>query len=76
MSKFLSPSPSVALSFFSLFYLDGSAAASTLPHNQVQCPPQKESNIQEPLNLSSREKPRSPLHKANGRIPGNVTLMY
>ncbi|XP_041860439.1 transcription factor ETV7 isoform X2 [Melanotaenia boesemani] len=25
--------------------------------------------LQEPLNLSSREKPRSPLHKANGRIP-------
>ncbi|MEQ2204050.1 hypothetical protein XENOCAPTIV_007135 [Xenoophorus captivus] len=24
----------------------------------------------EPLNLSSRERPRSPLHKANGRIPG------
>ncbi|XP_051282213.1 transcription factor ETV7 isoform X6 [Dicentrarchus labrax] len=29
----------------------------------------QESVTQEPLNLSSREKPRSPLHKANGRIP-------
>ncbi|TKS77651.1 Transcription factor ETV7 ETS translocation variant 7 ETS-related protein [Collichthys lucidus] len=48
---------------------DGSAVVSTLPNNQVQCPPQTESVIQEPLNLSSREKPRSPLHKANGRIP-------
>ncbi|XP_038578439.1 transcription factor ETV7 isoform X2 [Micropterus salmoides] len=35
----------------------------------VQCPTRKESITQEPLNLSSREKPRSPLHKANGRIP-------
>ncbi|XP_041801109.1 transcription factor ETV7 isoform X3 [Chelmon rostratus] len=48
---------------------DGLAVVSTLPHNQVQCPPQTESVIQEPLNLSSREKSRSPLHKANGRIP-------
>ncbi|XP_068162282.1 transcription factor ETV7 isoform X2 [Antennarius striatus] len=30
-----------------------------------RCPPQ----TQEPLNLSSREKPSSPLCKANGRIP-------
>lgn len=48
---------------------NGSAAVSTLPHNQAQCPPQTESVIQEPLNLSSREKPRSPLYKANGRLP-------
>ncbi|XP_071332442.1 transcription factor ETV7 isoform X2 [Trachinotus anak] len=48
---------------------DGSAAVPTMPHSQVQCPPQTESIVQEPLNLSSREKPRSPLHKANGRIP-------
>ncbi|XP_044065695.1 transcription factor ETV7 isoform X3 [Siniperca chuatsi] len=48
---------------------DGSAAVSTLLHNQVQCPPQTESITQEPLNLSSREEPRSLLHKANGRIP-------
>ncbi|XP_026223845.1 transcription factor ETV7 isoform X3 [Anabas testudineus] len=48
---------------------DGSATGTTLPHSQVQCPPQKENIVQEPLNLSNREKPRSPLHKANGRIP-------
>ncbi|XP_070766738.1 transcription factor ETV7 isoform X2 [Enoplosus armatus] len=48
---------------------DGSAAVFTSPHNQVQCHPQTESITQEPLNLSSREKPRSLLHKANGRIP-------
>ncbi|XP_027885128.1 transcription factor ETV7 isoform X1 [Xiphophorus couchianus] len=47
----------------------GSAAVSVLPPNQIQSLPLKESVIQEPLNLSSREKPRSPLHKANGRIP-------
>ncbi|XP_023188704.1 transcription factor ETV7-like isoform X2 [Xiphophorus maculatus] len=47
----------------------GSAAVSALPPNQIQSFPLKESVIQEPLNLSSREKPRSPLHKANGRIP-------
>lgn len=46
-------------------HLDGSA-------DVVQCPTRKESITQEPLNLSSREKPRSPLHKANGRIPGSV----
>ncbi|XP_051805009.1 transcription factor ETV7 isoform X2 [Acanthochromis polyacanthus] len=46
---------------------DGSV--STVPHSRVQSPPQTESVIQEPLNLSNREKPRSPLHKANGRIP-------
>ncbi|XP_040007938.1 transcription factor ETV7 isoform X2 [Xiphias gladius] len=48
---------------------DGSAAVSTLPHSQIQCPPQTESIIQEPLNLSSRATSRSQLHKANGRIP-------
>ncbi|KAM6924676.1 transcription factor ETV7 [Xenentodon cancila] len=46
---------------------DGSAAVST--QNQVPGVPSAESISQEPLNLSSREKPRSPLHKANGRIP-------
>ncbi|AWP09748.1 putative transcription factor ETV7 isoform 3 [Scophthalmus maximus] len=49
--------------------INGSTAASTLPQSQVQCPAQTESVIQEPLNLSSREKPRSPLHKVKGRIP-------
>ncbi|CAK6951541.1 transcription factor ETV7 isoform X1 [Scomber scombrus] len=44
-------------------------AVSTSPPQKVQCPPQTGGIIQEPLNLSSREKPRSPLHKANGRIP-------
>uniref|UniRef100_A0A3B4WEC6 ETS variant transcription factor 7 n=1 Tax=Seriola lalandi dorsalis TaxID=1841481 RepID=A0A3B4WEC6_SERLL len=44
-------------------------AVPTMPHSQVQCRPQTERTLQEPLNLSSREKPRSPLHKANGRIP-------
>lgn len=48
---------------------NGSAAVCALPNNQVQCPPQTERVILEPLNLSSREKPRNPLHKANGRIP-------
>ncbi|KAK2851456.1 hypothetical protein Q5P01_007732 [Channa striata] len=48
---------------------NGSATGSTLPHSQVKSPSQTENIIQEPLNLSSREKPRSPLHKANGRIP-------
>ncbi|XP_068454221.1 transcription factor ETV7 [Clinocottus analis] len=48
---------------------DGSAAVSPLPHNQVECLPLTESVIQEPLNLSSREKPRSSMYKANGRIP-------
>ncbi|XP_017270430.1 transcription factor ETV7 [Kryptolebias marmoratus] len=52
-----------------LAHKNGSASVSTLPHKPVQCPPPKESVIQEPLNLSSREKPRSPLHKASGRIP-------
>ncbi|KAM9752812.1 transcription factor ETV7 isoform 2-T2 [Menidia menidia] len=42
---------------------------SMMTQNQVQCTPPAESVIQEPLNLSSREKPRGLLHKANGRIP-------
>ncbi|XP_040007937.1 transcription factor ETV7 isoform X1 [Xiphias gladius] len=52
-----------------LTHINGSAAVSTLPHSQIQCPPQTESIIQEPLNLSSRATSRSQLHKANGRIP-------
>ncbi|XP_029291407.1 transcription factor ETV7 isoform X2 [Cottoperca gobio] len=52
-----------------LTHTNRSAAVSALPHNQVQCPPQTETVIQEPLNLSSREKSRSSMHKANGRIP-------
>ncbi|XP_074537751.1 transcription factor ETV7 [Halichoeres trimaculatus] len=40
-----------------------------LPHEQEPHLPQTESVICEPLNLSSRKRPRSPLHKANGRIP-------
>ncbi|XP_053174247.1 transcription factor ETV7 isoform X3 [Scomber japonicus] len=44
-------------------------AVSTSPPKKVLCPPQTGVIIQEPLNLSSREKPRSPMHKANGRIP-------
>ncbi|XP_008284348.1 transcription factor ETV7 isoform X1 [Stegastes partitus] len=52
-----------------LTHNNGSAAGSTLPQSQIRCPPQTENVVQEPLNLSSREKPRSPLHKANGRIP-------
>ncbi|KAM8864531.1 transcription factor ETV7 isoform 1-T5 [Spinachia spinachia] len=39
------------------------------PHNQVQRIPQTERVIHEPLNLSSREKPRSPQDEAHGRIP-------
>ncbi|XP_023134002.2 transcription factor ETV7 [Amphiprion ocellaris] len=49
--------------------MHNNGSVSTLPHNRVQSPPQTESVIQEPLNLSNRDKPRSPLHKANGRIP-------
>uniref|UniRef100_A0A3P8P593 Transcription factor ETV6 n=1 Tax=Astatotilapia calliptera TaxID=8154 RepID=A0A3P8P593_ASTCA len=48
---------------------DGSAGTSTLHHNQDECNPQTKNITPEPLNLSSRHKPRSPLHKANGRIP-------
>ncbi|KAM7404792.1 hypothetical protein PAMP_012105 [Pampus punctatissimus] len=47
---------------------DGLAAVYISPHKQVQCP-ETERIIQEPLNLSSREKSTNPLHKANGRIP-------
>ncbi|KAM6981809.1 transcription factor ETV7 [Tautogolabrus adspersus] len=49
--------------------ISGLTAVFALAHNQVQCPEQEKSIINEPLNLSSREKTRSPLHKANGRIP-------
>lgn len=55
--------------------LDGAAGASTLHHNQDECNPQTKNITPEPLNLSSRDKPRSPLHKANGRIPGIVTII-
>ncbi|XP_034028406.1 transcription factor ETV7 isoform X2 [Thalassophryne amazonica] len=49
---------------------NGSAFVSILSHNQVQSPPTLgNSTVQEPLNLSSRARSRSPLHKANGRIP-------
>lgn len=37
--------------------------------NVAQPPLQTEQNASEPLNLSSRERARSPLHKASGRIP-------
>ncbi|XP_061590924.1 transcription factor ETV7 [Cololabis saira] len=50
-----------------LTHNNGSAAVST--QNQVQGILSAESIGQEPLNLSSREKPRNPLHKANGCIP-------
>lgn len=43
--------------------------ASPSPQNRVQCPPKTANTNQEPLNLSSRHRPRSPLHRANGRIP-------
>ncbi|XP_028265279.1 transcription factor ETV7 isoform X3 [Parambassis ranga] len=56
------------LSTYSAPFAHNNGAVSTLADNQVQCHPQTET-IQEPLNLSSRQKPRSPLHKANGRIP-------
>ncbi|KAF7209917.1 transcription factor ETV7 isoform X2 [Nothobranchius furzeri] len=52
-----------------LTHNNGSPSVSSSPHNPTQYLPLKERVIQEPLNLSSREKPRSPLHKANGRIP-------
>lgn len=50
--------------------LDGSTVVSTFTPNQIPHS-EKESMVQEPLNLSSRERSRSPLQKANGRIPGN-----
>ncbi|XP_074500337.1 transcription factor ETV7 [Sebastes fasciatus] len=69
----MSPPRDRPLIFYSqpapLTHTNGSAAVSTLLPKQVQCPPQTERVIPEPLNLSSRGKPRSPLHKANGRIP-------
>ncbi|XP_034551549.1 transcription factor ETV7 isoform X2 [Notolabrus celidotus] len=55
-----------------IFYpapLTQSTPVSKLPHNQVQRPAQTQSITHEPLNLSSRERSRSPMHKANGRIP-------
>lgn len=39
------------------------------PVNVARPPPQTEQNASEPLNLSSRERARSPLHRASGRIP-------
>lgn len=48
---------------------DDSADPSTPAWDQAQSPPHTESNNQEPLNLSNPGKARSPLHKANGRIP-------
>ncbi|XP_029994869.1 transcription factor ETV7 [Sphaeramia orbicularis] len=48
---------------------NGSTVVSTLTPSQIQHHSEKETMIQEPLNLSSRERPRSPLQKANGRIP-------
>lgn len=61
---------------FVMYLLDGSAAVSPLPQNRVQCPPKTESTSQEPLNLSSRDRPRSPLQKANGRIPGSTLQLH
>ncbi|KAK5863637.1 hypothetical protein PBY51_000654 [Eleginops maclovinus] len=43
-------------------------AVSEMPPNKVRCPVQLET-AKEPLNLSSREKPRSSVNHANGRIP-------
>lgn len=48
---------------------NGFTVVSALTPNQIQHHSEKETIIQEPLNLSSRERPRSPLQKANGRIP-------
>ncbi|XP_041656221.1 transcription factor ETV7 isoform X2 [Cheilinus undulatus] len=45
------------------------ANGSSMHHKRDRCVSQTESIIHEPLNLSNREKPRSPLHKANGHIP-------
>lgn len=59
---------------FAFFLVDGSVVLSVAPNNQVACLPQTESIPQEPLNLSGREKPRSPVHKANGRIPSIVSM--
>ncbi|CAJ1085115.1 transcription factor ETV7 isoform X2 [Xyrichtys novacula] len=56
----------------SVFYsspLTQRTPVSKLPKKQVQCPAPTERITHEPLNLSNRERPRSPIHKANGRIP-------
>lgn len=45
--------------------LTNSTSVSTPPHNLQS----RSQDPQEPLNLSNREKPRSPMHKANGRLP-------
>lgn len=42
---------------------------SPSPQSRVQNSAKTNGANQEPLNLSSRDRPRSPLHKANGRIP-------
>ncbi|KAM9856036.1 transcription factor ETV7 [Aulostomus maculatus] len=39
------------------------------PQNSVESPSQTQSPLWEPLNLSCREKSRSPLHRASGRMP-------
>ncbi|KAF6719677.1 Transcription factor ETV7 [Oryzias melastigma] len=67
----LPPRNHLTLVSYSVFpaFSNGSAVVSVAPNNQLLCLPQTESSPQEPLNLSSRERPRSPLHKANGRIP-------
>ncbi|KAM7411826.1 hypothetical protein PAMA_021687 [Pampus argenteus] len=52
----------------SLTYSNGLAAVYISPHKQVQCS-ETERIVQEPLNLSSREKSTNSLHTANGRIP-------
>ncbi|RVE70591.1 hypothetical protein OJAV_G00066110 [Oryzias javanicus] len=67
----LPPRNHLTLVSYSVFptFNNGSAVVSVAPNNQLLCLPQTESISQEPLNLSSRERPRSPLHKANGRIP-------
>ncbi|KAM3871725.1 LOW QUALITY PROTEIN: transcription factor ETV7 [Diretmus argenteus] len=49
--------------------VNGSLALSPLANNQPQRPPKVLSGSQEPLNLSSRERARSPLREANGRLP-------
>ncbi|KAM9343837.1 transcription factor ETV7 [Pholidichthys leucotaenia] len=65
----LSDRPVLFTCFTPVTQNNGSEVISTISNHPSQCPPQKESVIQEPLNLSSRERPRSPLHKASGRLP-------
>ncbi|XP_028309915.1 transcription factor ETV7 [Gouania willdenowi] len=48
---------------------NGSAAASTVQTIHAQHPAETKNEMQQPLNLSGRGKPRSPLHKTFGRIP-------